>query len=166
MSNRKIVLRRIGISMLIGMVIGVLISEGSYFFLKEANRPPERVEIVIPAGTAERVAQGEAPPTIPEEMTFVLGDTLVVTNEDVTNHELGPLWIPPGTSASLQLDQVEEYAFVCSFQPTKYLGVDVREPLTVWTRLGGILLTGIPLGAMLAVYSLVAWPLKEAEQPS
>lgn len=166
MSQRKIILRRIGLSLLAGMLIGVLVSEISYLFLGEVNRPPERIELVIPAGTAAGVALGEAPPTIPEEMTFVLGDTLVVTNQDITDHELGPLWIPPGTSASLQLDQVEEYAFVCSFQPTKYLGVDVREPLTLWTRLGGILLAGLPLGALFSVYSLVAWPLKDSEKAS
>ena len=166
MSNRKIILRRIGISMLLGLIIGTVVSEVSYLFLQEVNRPPERVEIVIPEGTAARVARGESPPTIPDEMTFVLGDTLVVNNQDVTDHELGPLWIPPGTSASLQLDQVEEYAFICTFQPTKYLGVDVREPLTLWTRLGGILLAGLPLGALFSVYSLVAWPLKETDTPS
>jgi hypothetical protein len=166
MSTRKIILRRIGISMLLGLIIGAIVSEVSYMFLQEVNRPPERVEIVIPEGTADRVARGESPPTIPDEMTFVLGDTLIVTNQDIIDHELGPLWIPPGTSASLQLDQVEEYAFICTFQPTKYLGVDVREPLTLWTRLGGILLAGLPLGALFSVYSLVAWPLKETEKPS
>jgi hypothetical protein len=166
MSNRNIILRRIGISMLLGLIIGAVVSEVSYLLLQEVNRPPERVEIVIPEGTADRVARGESPPTIPDEMTFVLGDTLVVNNRDVTDHELGPLWIPPGTSASLQLDQVEEYAFICTFQPTKYLGVDVREPLTLWTRLSGILLAGLPLGALFSVYSLVAWPLEETEKPS
>jgi len=166
MSTRKIVIQRVSIAMLVGLLIGVLISEVSYLFLKETNRPPERVEIVIPEGTAARVAKGEAPPTIPDEMTFVLGDTLVVTNQDVTDHELGPLWIPPGTSASLNLDQAEAYAFSCSFQPTKYLGIDVREPVTLVTRLIGIIVISVPLGALFSVYSLVAWPLKEKEKSS
>jgi len=140
MSTRKIVIQRVSIAMLVGLLIGVLISEVSYLFLKETNRPPERVEIVIP--------------------------TLVVTNQDVTDHELGPLWIPPGTSASLNLDQAEAYAFSCSFQPTKYLGIDVREPVTLVTRLIGIIVISVPLGALFSVYSLVAWPLKEKEKSS
>ena len=164
--NREIVLRRIGISMLLGMLIGIAVSEISYLLLREVNRPPGRIELIIPEGTADKVASGETPPTIPEEMDFVLGDTLVVINEDITDHELGPLWIPPGTTASLQLDQAEEYAFVCTFQPTKYFGVDVEEPLTIWTRLGGIFVTGLPLGALFSVYSLVAIPLKEIEEKS
>ena len=163
MNVRKTVLRRIGLSMAVGMLIGVAVSEVSYLFLQEVNRPPEKIEITIPEGTAQKVAQGESPPTIPDEMTFVLGDTLVVINEDRTDHELGPLWIHPGTSASLQLDQVERYAFACTFQPTKYFGVDVKEPLTLWTRLGGIALAGIPLGALFSVYSLVAVPIKGTE---
>ena len=159
MSVRQIVIKRVIISMIAGLVIGLVVSEVAYLFVGEINRPPERVEITIPPGTAESVAQGDAPPTIPDEMTFVLGDTLVVNNQDNTDHELGPLWIPPGNSASLQLDQVEEYVLSCSFQPTNYFGVDVKEPLTIWTRLGGIALSGIPLGALFSVYSLVAIPL-------
>ena len=164
MSVRQIVIKRIIISMIAGLIIGLVVSEVAYLFVGEINRPPERIEIMIPLGTAESVAQGDAPPTIPDEMTFVLGDTLVVNNQDDTDHELGPLWIPPGTSASLQLDQVEEYVLSCSFQPTNYFGVDVKQPLTIWTRLGGIALSGIPLGALFSVYSLVAIPLDRTEK--
>jgi hypothetical protein len=32
--------------------------------------------------------------------------------------------------------------------------------LTAGTRLYGILIAGIPMGALFAVYSLVLWPLK------
>jgi len=94
-------------------------------------------------------------------MKFVVGDTLVVRNEDITTHQLGPLVVPPGSSASLVLDQEQNYAFQCSFQPTKYLGLDVQEPLTITTRLTGVLFGGLPMGALMAVYSLVAWPIKK-----
>ena len=88
-------------------------------------------------------------------MTFVVGDTLVVVNQDSVDHQLGPLWIPPGTSASLNLDTEQNYAFQCSFQPTKVFGLDVHEPVTPLTRLTGILFGGLPLGALLSVYSVL-----------
>ncbi len=160
--NWKIVVRRVTLSMLVGVVFGFLISEVGFRLQKNVEtRPPEQVELVIPAGTAERIARGESTPSLPAEMKFVVGDTLVVRNEDLTTHQLGPLVVPPGSSASLVLDQEQNYAFQCSFQPTKYLGLDVQEPLTITTRLTGVLFGGLPMGALLAVYSLVAWPIKK-----
>jgi hypothetical protein len=158
----KIVVRRVALSMLVGVVFGFVLSEVGFHFQKNVEtRPPQQVELLIPAGTAERVAQGQSTPSLPAEMKFVVGDTLVVRNEDLTTHQLGPLVVPPGSSASLVLDQEQNYAFQCSFQPTKYLGLDVQEPLTITTRLTGVLFGGLPMGALLAVYSLVAWPIKK-----
>ena len=159
----RIIIKRIAISLLIGLVIGTIINEITFLFLRETARPPQVVELVIPSGTAERVARGETPPTVPDSMTFVLGDTLLVRNEDKADHELGPLWIPAGTSASLLLYSVESYAYSCSFQPEKYFGLDVRESLTVGTRLYGILYSGLPLGGLIALYSLIM-PAKRKEE--
>ena len=58
-------IKRILISMLIGIAIGVLISEVSFIFLQETARPPQEMVLTIPAGTAEQVARGEQPPSIP-----------------------------------------------------------------------------------------------------
>jgi hypothetical protein len=157
------ILKRIGLSILIGIVIGFTISEVSFQFLKDSNRAPETVELRIPAGTAEKVSRGETPPDIPEEMTFVVGDVLLVRNEDSVAHELGPLWIPAGTSAQMALDRDQNFIFACSFQPSNYFGLDVREPVTIWTRVGGIIFAGVPMGAILALYSFIIWPVKKEE---
>jgi len=146
-------IRRIVISMLLGIILAAVTTEISYQVLKRENREPTQVELIIPAGTAANIEQGGTPLGIPEDMTFVVGDTLVVVNHDDVDHQLGPLWIPPGTSASLNLDTEQNYAFQCSFQPTKVFGIDVREPVTLGTRLAGILFAGFPLGALFAVYS-------------
>jgi hypothetical protein len=37
--------------------------------------------------------------------------------------------------------------------------------LTIRTRIQGILLAGIPMGFLLALYSLVAWPLEPKKLP-
>jgi len=155
--NLKIII----ISILLGVLIAAVMSEISYQVLKQENREPQRVELIIPAGTAERVARGEVPPTIPEDLSFVVGDVLVVVNDDNVDHQLGPLWIPSGTSASLPLDSEQKFAFSCSFQPTKYLGLDVNEPVTLGTRLTGILFAGFPMGALFAVYGILVIKPKE-----
>jgi hypothetical protein len=120
------------------------------------------ITLVIPEGTADEVARGEQPPGIPSNMSFVVGDTLIVKNDDKVEHQLGPLWIPANTSARMSLDQVESLAYECSFQPGKYLGLDVNEPLTFGTRIYGILYIALPLGILFSLYSL-AMPSKNKD---
>jgi hypothetical protein len=156
----KTIVSRILISLFIGLLFGVALNEVTFYFLRETARAPKVIEIIIPAGTAEKVARGEAPPSIPDSMNFVIGDTLLVKNNDIKDHELGPLWIPAGTSARLSLDAAASYAYACSFQPNQSFGLDVYEPLTTWTRLYGIFFSGVPLGIMIALYALVL-PVKK-----
>jgi hypothetical protein len=157
----SMIFKRIALSLLLGISLGAITSEVAYQVLKRENREPRRIELVIPAGTAERVAAGEASPAIPDDMSFVIGDTLVVVNQDVVDHQLGPLWVPAGTSASMNLATEESYSLECSFQPTKYLDLDVHPPVTLGTRLSGIFFAGFPLSALFAVYSILLRPNKK-----
>jgi hypothetical protein len=151
----NLIIKRFVVSLLVGLLIGVAINEFSFLFLRETTRPPKEIILTIPLGTAEQVARGEQPPSIPENMTFVAGDTLTIKNDDRVDHKLGTLWIPANSSAQMSLGQVENLAFECSFQPGNYLGLDVHEPLTAGTRLFGILYSGLPLGILIALYSLI-----------
>jgi len=156
--------KRITLSMLFGLLIGVAVSEITFVFLKESARPPKAIILTIPAGTAESVARGEQPPSLPENMVFVVGDVLTVRNQDSVDHQLGPLWIPAGASANLELGTEENLAYECSFQTTNYIGFDVREPLTTGTRVYGILFAGIPLGVLIALYSFIMPARKKESQ--
>ena len=158
------IVKRVLFSVLLGVFLAAVTTEVAYQLLKRENREPERIQLVIPAGTADRVAAGQAPPSIPPNMNFVIGDTLVVVNHDTVDHQLGPLWVPSGTSASMNLTSEENFALECSFQPSKYLGIQVNPPVTLGTRITGILFAGIPLGALFAVYStLIASKGKKKE---
>ncbi len=159
---KKQIFIRILISIALGILAAILLNEISFYFLKsEAGRPPQEIALVIPLGTSEKIARGESNPAIPENMVFVTGDTLLVKNDDVEAHTLGPLFIPPGTSASLKLNEAQNLTYACSFQPGQYFGLDVREPVTIGTRIYGVLFGGIPLGALLGLYSLLVWPIKQ-----
>jgi hypothetical protein len=162
---RKIVLTRITFGMILGIIIAGVVSEVSFRLIGDrTSRAAQVVELVIPAGASEKVALGQS--VLPNEQNFVVGDTLVVKNEDTIGHVLGPMFIPAGSSASLKLDQAENLSYTCSFQPTKVFGLTVHEALTISTRVQGILLSGIPMGFLLALYSLVAWPLEPKKQPA
>ena len=160
------VARSLLVSALLGLLIGVLVSEVPFLFTRDTARPPRDITLTIPAGTAEQVARGEQPPTIPANMTFVVGDQLIVKNDDSVDHKLGPLWIPANSSAQLSLDKEESFAFECTFQPDKYFGLDVREPLTLSTRLYGIFFVALPMSIMIALYSLVFSPGKKENAPA
>lgn len=144
------------IGLAIGFLFGWLLSDISFQNLENkesVQREPRRVEIVIPYGTAEQVKLGIANPSLPDDMVFVEGDLLVVKNEDVVDHQLGPLWIPAKTSNVLALETADTFAYECSFQPSKYQGFDVRARVTGSTRFQAILAIALPTGMMLAVYS-------------
>lgn len=158
-------IKRILVSMLIGVAIGALISEVSFIFLRETARPPREVILIIPAGTAEHVTRGVQPPSIPKDMVFVVGDTLVVKNEDNVDHKLGQLWIPANSTAQLALNEEQNMAFECSFQPGNYFGLDVRQSLTWGTRIYGVLYAGVPLGILIVLYSFVVPPKKKENVP-
>jgi hypothetical protein len=162
MPPKDILIKRLLISLLIGLAFGAAISEIPFIFLQETARPPQEIVLTIPLGTAEQVARGEQPPSIPADMLFVVGDVLVVKNDDAVDHKLGPLWIPANSSAQLPLGQVENLAFECTFQPGKYFGLDVHEPLTTSTRVFGIIFAGLPMGILVALYSFIM-PTKKKE---
>ena len=154
MSTSTIV-KRILVSVVIGLFVGALISEIPFLFLQETARPPQEILLTIPAGASEQVARGEQPPSIPENMAFVVGDVLVVENKDAVDHKLGPLWIPANSSARLPLNREESLAFECTFQSDNYLGLDVHQPLTLGTRIYGVISVGLPMAILVALYSLV-----------
>jgi len=159
---RNPVLRRVLIFLVIGLIFGALLSEIAFMVMPGMDtRPPQQIVLVIPSGTAQRVAQGQQSPSIPQNMSFVVGDTLVVKNEDSVEHQLGPLWIPAGSSASMALNTSQKYAFQCSFVPTKVFGLEVNESLTLGTRLWGIFIGGVPVAIIVVLYSLLIWPPKK-----
>jgi hypothetical protein len=162
-------LLRAAVGVAIGVVFGWLLSEGSYALTpgkQSADRQPQQVELIIPYGTAKQVQEGVYNRSIPTDMTFVQGDVLIVRNEDEVPHQLGPLWVPANTSSALKLDTANEYSYECTFQPTKFMGLDVRPYVTTSTRVQGVLAIGLPTGMMLALYSYMLPGRKKNQQPA
>jgi len=149
--------------LIVSLLIVVVMSEGFYRLIRtDSERAPQTFEITIPAGTAERIAAGESGPEIPNTV-FVVGDTLLVHNLDSTSHELGPIWLPPGTSGSLALGEANDFVFSCSFQSTKFLGLTVRDATNWTSRLSALWYGTPPIWMFLLVYSFVLFPLKGSD---
>lgn len=160
-------LKRLVVLIIVISIAMLAINEITFIILNEnIDRAPMRIELLIPLGTAEKVSKGEEVASIPEEMVFILGDVLVVNNQDTSSHELGPIFVPPGTSASLALNEADRYALACSFRPSKYLGLTIKEPTNLMTRITGLLFAVPPTVTIVFLYSLVIKPLnlKEGEE--
>jgi hypothetical protein len=156
---------RFFVVLFVALIFVGIVNEGAHLLLKEkTDRSPETIEIRIPAGTAARVEAGETVPSIPSELVFVIGDTLMVTNEDDVPHELGPLWVPSGSSATLLMENANKYTLGCTFQPSKFLDFDVRSRTTVNSRIQAFALATPPTAMFFFLYSLVAFPLKNAKK--
>ncbi len=167
MGSKSSVIKKLLISSLLGLLIGVITSEGPFVFQRRTVRPPRDIILTIPAGTAQLVARGQQPPSIPTNMSFVVGDRLIVKNEDSVTHKLGPLLIPANSSAQLALSQAESLSYECSFQPGKYFGLDVGEPLTLGIRIFGIIFVAFPMAILFALYYFfLAGPGKEKNVPA
>jgi hypothetical protein len=157
-------INRLIIVLVISVILVTIFNEAAYLMQKEkSDRAPQTIELAIPAGTAARVEAGEDVPAIPQEMTFVLGDTLQVTNYDSVSHQLGPIWVPAGSSASLVMENAEKYAYSCSFATSRYLGLDVRQPTTLATRLTALGLAAPTMTVLFFIYSILIFPVKTPE---
>lgn len=162
--KQKSKLRPYWIRLLVVLAIAIFASwafnEAVYQFQKEDyDRAPRVIQLVIPKGTSRLVEAGQDPPLIPAELVFVVGDMLEVKNEDEVSHQVGPIWVPPATTGSLVMDTPEKQLFSCSFQTSRYLGVDVRQPTTLGTRLTALGLVAPTTAALLFLYSLVIFPI-------
>lgn len=158
---------RLLLTFIISLVAMVAVTEIAYLVQKdEADRAPKTVQIIIPRGASERVAAGESIDTLPEDMTFVIGDVLEVVNQDEVNHELGPIWVPPGSTGRIVLEEANKFSYSCSFAPSRYLGLDVKKPTTLNTRLTGLAISVPTTMVFLFIYSLAMYPIKLQDKPN
>jgi hypothetical protein len=158
---------RIAIPVLIGFVLGFLMSEGPALWVEDpTSRPEQQVELIIPPGTADQVAGGEPAPAIPDGLKLATGDTLLVRNDDSVSHQLGPMWIPAGTTARLVFPRAVSGRYSCSFTPVGSFGIQVEQRLTDFERFVYILVAGLPFAALLTVISVFVWFSQKSPPPS
>lgn len=72
----------------------------------------------IPAGTAERIAAGEAVEIVPAELVVELGDTIRIVNEDSSAHVVGVFFVGAGETVTQQFQSVGVLEGECSVHPS------------------------------------------------
>lgn len=152
-------LKRLGITFVISMIFAFAVAEISYQMVKnQSERAPRQIEILIPPGTADQIADGQPGPAMPD-MRFAQGDQILVRNMDSVSHQLGPLWIPANSSSVLTLDRPSSYSLSCTFQASQSLDIEVVARAKASDRVLGILSIGLPTWVLVWLYTLIAIPM-------
>lgn len=88
---------------------------------------PEGVErvIVIPEGTAQRLAAGDDVALIPPDLHFRLRDRLVVVNNDNTDHQVGPFTVLPGQRLEKRFSEAATLDGFCSLHPSGRITIEI-----------------------------------------
>lgn len=108
------------------LVAGLGIAAYRVAILREDAR---RLEIVIPPGTAARIVAGETDNAPPHQIELVLGvqDVLVIQNNDVVWHEVGPYRIAPGRTLTQRFTHPGVIQQSCTMTPGRQVEIIVRE---------------------------------------
>jgi hypothetical protein len=80
---------------------------------------------VIPLGTAERLAAGEAVVVLPAELALRFDDTLILVNDDRVAHTVGPITIRPGQEVRRRVSRLQSLSGFCSLHPATGIEITV-----------------------------------------
>jgi hypothetical protein len=135
----------------LGLGVGAALSVAWHFVLADLVQPPFTYDLVIPAGTAELVSQGAAPPSIPTSLSFGPDDKLRIVNQDSVAHRIGQFVVQPGQEGEFPLSFSGQGGsterFVCTIHPGSVLDLTVKPDASFLTSiLLPTLALGLPLG--------------------
>jgi hypothetical protein len=77
------------------------------------DREPQTVEVVVPAGTQDRLDAGEVVDVMPARIELRVGDTLLLRNEDDVDQAVGPYFVTAGGELSLTYSVTGRYEGYC-----------------------------------------------------
>jgi hypothetical protein len=88
-----------------------------------------RLVIVVPPGTAERIAAGDGADAPPHRIELVLGvqDVLVIHNQDDVWHQVGPYRVAPGHMLIQRFTRPGVIRQACTITPNRQVEIVVRE---------------------------------------
>lgn len=78
------------------------------------EREPETLEIVVPAGTQDRLLEGETVTVMPARIDLRVGDTIIVRNEDEVTQSVGPYVVGAGDEISFTYGAPGVYEGYCA----------------------------------------------------
>ncbi len=79
-----------------------------------SDKASKVVEIVIPAGTQDKLNRGELVDVMPAELTFRVGDIIRIRNDDTADQYAGPYLVQAGQQFELKFGAPGRYGGLCN----------------------------------------------------
>jgi hypothetical protein len=98
---------------IVGLVVGAIALLAGMAACGATDDGPTTQELVVPLGTAERLADGERVEVMPTEMHFEVGDTLRIRNDDVEPQAVGPYRVAAGDEFEITFGSAGRFEGVC-----------------------------------------------------
>lgn len=109
-------LRRRTLRLVLGGLV-LLVAAGAIAGCRE-DRQAQTVEVVVPAGTQDRLDAGETVDVMPARIELRVGDTLLMRNEDDVDQTVGPYFVTAGGELSLTYSVAGRYEGYCPLSGT------------------------------------------------
>lgn len=119
--------RRSGLAAKVTAVLAVLALAGAAAILIWPSATSDEVrEVVVPAGTQERIDAGETIELLPGTFEVSVGDRLIIVNDDEATHQVGPYIVGPGQRIEQQFLVPGRIEGVCTLHPSGEVAIVVR----------------------------------------
>lgn len=119
-----VVVLLVGAAVLVGAVLGVVLTVGT----GGGDEHPARTHrYVIPAGTAWLIETRRTTDVMPELMNVRVGDRLVLVNDDDQLHVVGPFSVRPGETFEFTFPSPGVYVGACTLNAVQTATVVVKE---------------------------------------
>ena len=119
--------RRGGLAARVAAVVAVVAIVGAAAILLWPSSASDEVhEVVVPAGTQERIDSGETVELLPATFEVSIGDRLVIVNDDDATHQVGPYIVGPGQRIEQHFLVPGRIEGVCTLHPSGEVAIVVR----------------------------------------
>lgn len=108
-----------GLCLLGGVAVGIFVLTGD-------DGGPSETVIQVPAGTSERLENGEDVELVPSNLELEVGDTLVIVNEDEALHQVGPYTVAPFQTLRQTFTVPGTIEGPCSLHPSGQVTLRIR----------------------------------------
>ena len=91
------------------------------------DRKPQTKTLIVPAGTSERLSQGQRVIVMPAELKMKVGDSLYIRNDDNERQSVGPFTVAAGEELTYTYGSAGTFEGYCPVSPDEKYKIVVTE---------------------------------------
>lgn len=118
--------RYVGFLLALSVIVALLLAVGLVINKQVSTAAAHEVKLVIPGGTAMHLSMGHEMP-LPEKIELMVGDVLVIENQDAEGHQIGDFWVGPGETLRQTMTTPAEYDSHCELHSGLKVQIIVKE---------------------------------------